>query len=72
MCAPLCDCFDHDPAWEGWERWYFGHDETFDERPAVAVANACALPAVRLSARGPAPHRDGAVRAVRHGEPALS
>lgn len=30
----MCDCFELDPAWQGWERWYFGVEESWaDELP---------------------------------------
>jgi hypothetical protein len=47
-------CFDRDPAWQGWEAWYFGRDETFEaavlplpeEGGADTVAKALPEPAL--------------------------
>lgn len=33
----MCKCFERDPAWQGWEAWYFGRDEGVD----AALAPAC-------------------------------
>jgi hypothetical protein len=36
----MCECVDTDPAWEGWEHWYFGQDEApceaVEDLPPVA------------------------------------
>lgn len=54
----MCQCFERDPAWQGWEHWYFGYDETFDDVPAPAPEvpheQAAALPSAAI--REPALH----------------